>query len=413
MTGETGRASDADALDRRHEPASSASSWSRSAATMMALRCRCSCARMPRRRLSRVRARRRSRSRRPVSVCRRRRRVTGHGAARAGAERHGGLDDLRSKSVPQLSSIQLIFKPGTDLLHARQLVAGAARDRDAEPADLGGAAGDDAAGVGDQPGHADRDVVEGSVSLIDDVHDGVLDDPGPAAAGPGVANVAIWGERLQMMQVQVDRRRWRRTTSRWTRSWRRPQTRWTPACCRFSNGSIIGTGGFDRDAEPADRRSGTCCRSSRRPTSPRCRRRAQAAARSRLGDVAERQATTSRSSATRSSTTAPACCWSSRSCRGATPSSHPGRGRGDRVAAARACPESSSTRTIFRPATFIETSIHNLSAALLLGFLLVVVVLALFLFEWRVALISLLDDPAVADGGDAGALLARRHRSTR
>src|SRR3978361_1068370 len=33
-----------------------------------------------------------------------------------------GLDDLRSKSVPQLSSIQLIFKQGTDLLEARQLV---------------------------------------------------------------------------------------------------------------------------------------------------------------------------------------------------------------------------------------------------------------------------------------------------
>src|SRR6266498_927050 len=33
-----------------------------------------------------------------------------------------GLDDLRSKSVPQLSSIELLFKPGTDLLRARQLV---------------------------------------------------------------------------------------------------------------------------------------------------------------------------------------------------------------------------------------------------------------------------------------------------
>src|SRR3977135_1447309 len=37
-----------------------------------------------------------------------------------------GLDDLRSKSVPQLSSIELIFKQGTDLLEARQLVQGRA-----------------------------------------------------------------------------------------------------------------------------------------------------------------------------------------------------------------------------------------------------------------------------------------------
>src|SRR6266566_2389734 len=33
-----------------------------------------------------------------------------------------GLDVIRSKSVPQLSSIELIFKPGTDVLHARQWV---------------------------------------------------------------------------------------------------------------------------------------------------------------------------------------------------------------------------------------------------------------------------------------------------
>src|SRR5262249_12882341 len=33
-----------------------------------------------------------------------------------------GLDLLRSKSISDLSSIELLFKPGTDILHARQLV---------------------------------------------------------------------------------------------------------------------------------------------------------------------------------------------------------------------------------------------------------------------------------------------------
>src|SRR5438093_3475841 len=33
-----------------------------------------------------------------------------------------GLDDLRSRSVPQLSSIEVLFKQGTDQLQARQLV---------------------------------------------------------------------------------------------------------------------------------------------------------------------------------------------------------------------------------------------------------------------------------------------------
>jgi CzcA family heavy metal efflux pump len=49
--------------------------------------------------------------------------------------------------------------------------------------------------------------------------------------------------------------------------------------------------------------------------------------------------------------------------------------------------------TIFQQANFIELSIDNLTQALVLGFLLVVVILGLFLFEWRVALISLLTIP--------------------
>src|SRR6185437_13903355 len=44
--------------------------------------------------------------------------------------------------------------------------------------------------------------------------------------------------------------------------------------------------------------------------------------------------------------------------------------------------------TIFRPATFIERALDNLSHAMLLGCVLVVAVLALFLFDWRTALIS-------------------------
>ena len=44
--------------------------------------------------------------------------------------------------------------------------------------------------------------------------------------------------------------------------------------------------------------------------------------------------------------------------------------------------------TIFRPATFIERSLGNLSHSMLLGCVLVVVVLLLFLFDWRCAVIS-------------------------
>ena len=48
---------------------------------------------------------------------------------------------------------------------------------------------------------------------------------------------------------------------------------------------------------------------------------------------------------------------------------------------------------IFQQADFIQTAIHNLTQALVLGFILVVAILLLFLFEWRVALISLLTIP--------------------
>jgi Cu/Ag efflux pump CusA len=49
--------------------------------------------------------------------------------------------------------------------------------------------------------------------------------------------------------------------------------------------------------------------------------------------------------------------------------------------------------TIFRPATFIEMSLRNLNRALLIGCILVITVLAFFLNDWRTALISVLAIP--------------------
>lgn len=45
--------------------------------------------------------------------------------------------------------------------------------------------------------------------------------------------------------------------------------------------------------------------------------------------------------------------------------------------------------TIFRPATFIELALKNLNRALMIGCVLVVIVLVAFLYDWRTALISL------------------------
>ena len=48
---------------------------------------------------------------------------------------------------------------------------------------------------------------------------------------------------------------------------------------------------------------------------------------------------------------------------------------------------------IFRPATFIEMSMENLTISLLVGALLVILILGAFLYEWRVALISVIAIP--------------------
>jgi CzcA family heavy metal efflux pump len=48
---------------------------------------------------------------------------------------------------------------------------------------------------------------------------------------------------------------------------------------------------------------------------------------------------------------------------------------------------------LFRPATFIDLALDNLFEAMLIGILLVVLILAAFLFEWRTAFISLLAIP--------------------
>ena len=62
--------------------------------------------------------------------------------------------------------------------------------------------------------------------------------------------------------------------------------------------------------------------------------------------------------------------------------------------------------TIFRPATFIEMAIDNLTLALLMGCLLVLLVIGAFLFEWRTALTSMIAIPLSLVAALGGAELA-------
>ena len=117
------------------------------------------------------------------------------------------LDDIRSESLPGLSRIQLIFEPGTDIMRARQVVQERLTEAHALPQ------------VSRPPQMiqplsslsrvmmarlSSDDVSPIDMSVI--AHWTIK----PRLLGvPGVANVAIWGERNRQLQVQVNPERLR------------------------------------------------------------------------------------------------------------------------------------------------------------------------------------------------------------
>src|SRR4051812_17124087 len=113
-----------------------------------------------------------------------------------------GLDVMRSKSVPQLSSVELTFEQNVDLLHARQLVsermalvANTLPTWAAPPVMLAPVA---ATGRAMQIGMTSKNrlIIEMSMTAYWTIRARLLQVP-------GVANVALWNERLQMMTVQI------------------------------------------------------------------------------------------------------------------------------------------------------------------------------------------------------------------
>lgn len=117
------------------------------------------------------------------------------------------LDQIHSESAPGLSSIDLVFQPGTDILKARQAVQERLTQAYALPA------------VGSPPvmiqplsstarvemiGLSARNLSLIDLSLL------ARWKIKPKLMGiPGVANVAIWGQRDRQLQVQVDSARLR------------------------------------------------------------------------------------------------------------------------------------------------------------------------------------------------------------
>ncbi|MDQ3881146.1 MAG: efflux RND transporter permease subunit [Chloroflexota bacterium] len=304
-----------------------------------------------------------------------------------------GLDVLRSKSVAQLSSVVMIFEPGTDLLAARQVVA--ERVQTITPTLPTWASPP----VMMPPLSATSRVMKiGLSSTSDDVS---LIDMSmmaywtirPRLTGvPGVANVAIWGERIQMLQVNVEPERMLRHRVSLDQVMESTADALDAGLLQYSDGAFIGTGGFVET--PNQRLSVRHVLPIVTPEDL-----AQVAIDGadgdalQLSDVAEVVEDHQPLIGDAIINDGPGLLliiekfpWANtldvtRGVEQALEDLKPGL-TGVAI-----------DSTIFRPATFIEMALHNLSTALLLGCLLVVIVLALFLFEWRSALISLVAIP--------------------
>jgi len=120
-----------------------------------------------------------------------------------------GVETIRSESVPGLSSVVMVFEPGTDVYKGRALVqerltqTGALPNVSKPPVML-------------QPRSSSSRVLmiglSNGAEKLTPIERGILArwTIRPRLLGvPGVANVAIWGQREQELQVQVDPRRLR------------------------------------------------------------------------------------------------------------------------------------------------------------------------------------------------------------
>jgi CzcA family heavy metal efflux pump len=302
-----------------------------------------------------------------------------------------GVEILRSSSVPQLSSVTAFFERGADELTARQLVTERV-----------------AIATRGLPTWAAPPVMMPPVSTTSRVMKiGVTTKERsqmdlsmlaywkirPRLLGvPGVANVAIWGERLKMLQVQVDPDRLAKLGLTLNHIMETTSDALEVGLLRYSHGAHIGTGGF---VDTPDQRFPIHHILS--STTPETLAQVPVAKRDGkqlvLGDVAQ-------------------LVWDAPGMIGdAVINDGPGLMLivekypwGNTLEVTRAVeaaldelkPGLSDVQIdtkIFRPAEYIAASIDNLSHALILGCVLVVLVVFAFLYELRTALICIVAIP--------------------
>jgi CzcA family heavy metal efflux pump len=300
------------------------------------------------------------------------------------------LDQIRSESVSGLSSIELIFEPGTDVMRARQMV----QER------LTGAIGLPHVSkppVMIQPLSSTSRVVMVGLSSKDLslIEMSVLArwKIKPRLMGvPGVANVAIWGQRERQLQVQVDPARLRANGVSLNQVIKTTGNALWVSPLSFVEASTPGTGGF---IDTPNQRLGIQHISPIKAPKDLAQVTLEdtEGKRLRLGDVA-----------------------------GVVEDHQPLIGDGivndnaSLMLVIEKFPGSSTVdvtkdveaaldalrpglsdieidTSLYRPATFIESALGNLTATLIVALLLVILLLGAFLFDWRAALICVITIP--------------------
>lgn len=308
-----------------------------------------------------------------------------------------GLAVMRSKSVEQLSSIVLIFEPGVDLMAARQLVA--ERLAVGTPTlptwasppvmmpPLSSTARTMKIGISSK----EHSVMELSMTTYWKIRQRLL-------RVPGVANVAVWGERIQMLQVQTDPVRLAAHGVSMEEILQVTSDTLDVGLVQYSTGATVGTGGYLETPNqrlpirhlspvvtPADL--------ARVPINDRKKSDGTPL---RLADVANLVEDTWPMIGDAVINDGPGLLlvvekfpWGNtlevtKGVEAAIDEMRPGLAGID------------IDTTIFRPATFVQVALGNLLNSLLIGAGLVVVVLLLFLWDWRIALISATIIPVTA-----------------
>lgn len=302
-----------------------------------------------------------------------------------------GLDDLRSKSVAQLSSIKLIFKKGTNERRARQLV----QERVAEvlpniptwasppwimPA------------LSSTSRTMEIGLSSDSVDLIDLSAISYWKIRERLLRVPGVATVDIYGERLKQRHVQVDPELMKKYDVSIDEVMESGSEALDSGVLAYAQSFTVGQGGF---IEQAQRRLNiqdvqTIKNASDLAEVAVAKRGDRVLRMKDLGNVLQASQQLFGEAVIDGGD---GLLLIVNKTRGANTKDVTEDVEEAMKQLGAGLPGIKYDTTIFRPASFVEQSIDNLTKALLLGMLLVVVIISAFLYTVRTALISLVAIP--------------------